>query len=159
MITEEEWWASLDLVSVWFKSFEADVDFQCIVNVSPAHCACPGLPDVVLRLRFAVTVLGFPLHPPVVCAVAGPCRRLSRATKKTKKQLETKQQKKQTTYFSSQQQELLQTQTKKKRNEWVNSAAGWTSVCRRLMGKKNKHYLSCSAFLFSEAFVCFSFMC
>lgn len=55
---------------------EADV-----VHVSPAHGVCPGLPHVVLRLRFAVAVLGFPLHPLVVCAVAGPCRRLSRATK------------------------------------------------------------------------------
>lgn len=43
-----------------------------------------GLPDVVFRLRLAVAVLGFPLHPAAVWAVAGPCRRLNDKNTKLK---------------------------------------------------------------------------
>lgn len=35
-----------------------------------------GLPDVVFRLWFAVTVLSFPLRSSALCAVARPSRRL-----------------------------------------------------------------------------------
>ncbi len=79
-------------VTRWQLVFTADVNTRSVraaaltppSTMTPPTQTTAGLPDVVFRLRLAVAVLSFPLHPPAVCAVAGPCRRLGRVTKKKK---------------------------------------------------------------------------